>query len=75
MPPSPQRGSILIKLIILCAILGGAYFVKAPDGESFLSKAAWWARHGYDSVIQVAKDARNAAQEHENVTQAAVDAN
>lgn len=75
MTPSPQRGGILIKLIILGAIAGGAYFVKAPDGESYLSKAAWWAMHGYDSVIGIARDARNAAQAHENATQAAVDAN
>ncbi len=68
-----QRGSIIINLVILGALVGAAAYYKAPDGESYLQKGLWYAQHGYDYAIGQANQAKAQAQAHEDATQKAVD--
>jgi hypothetical protein len=68
-----QRGSIIIKLVIIGAVAGAAAIYKAPDGESYLQKGLWYAQHGYDYAIGLANQAKAQAQAHEDATQKAVD--
>lgn len=64
-----HRGSIVIKLIVLGAIVAGLYYTKAPDGKSYLDKAVWAVKDGIPSVLGQAQAAKAEMQAHEDAAQ------